>query len=115
MLTHTMKLQPKYYDFIINGTKKIEIRLNDEKRRLIKVGDIIVFQKEPDLNERFNVKVTDLIKYNSFKEMFNDFDISILASKDTTKEELLDTLEKFYPKEKQEEYGVLCIKFELEK
>ena len=112
-MVHNMKLQPKYYDFIINGTKRIEIRLNDEKRRLIKVGDIIEFKKEPELNESFKVKVTDLIKYNSFKEMFNDFDTSLLASKDTTKEELLNTLEKFYPEEKQREYGVLCIKFEL--
>ena len=110
-MVHNMKLQPKYYDFIINGTKRIEIRLNDEKRRLIKVGDIIEFKKEPELNESFKVKVTDLIKYNSFKEMFNDFDTSLLASKDTTKEELLNTLEKFYPEEKQREYGVLCIFF----
>ena len=112
-MVHIMKLQLKYYDFIINGTKRVEIRLNDEKRRLIKVGDIIKFQKEPELQESFKVKVTNLLNYSSFKEMFNDFDISILASKDTTKEELLTTLEKFYPKEKQDKYGVLCIKFEL--
>ena len=36
-----MKLRPKYYDFILNGTKRIEIRLNDEKRKNIKVGDKI--------------------------------------------------------------------------
>ena len=113
MQTHTMKLQPKYYNFIINGTKRIEIRLNDEKRKLIKVGDIIEFQKEPELQESFKVKVTDLIKYNTLEEMFNDFDISILASKETLKEELLTTLEKFYPKEKQQEYGILCVKFEV--
>lgn len=35
-MNHEMKLQPKYYDFIFNGTKRIEIRLNDEKRRIIK-------------------------------------------------------------------------------
>ena len=35
-MNHEMKLQPKYYDFILNGTKRIEIRLNDEKRRIIK-------------------------------------------------------------------------------
>lgn len=31
-MTYEMKLQPKYYDFILNGTKRIEIRLYDEKR-----------------------------------------------------------------------------------
>ena len=103
-MVHIMKLQPKYYDFIINGTKRIEIRLNDEKRRK--------FQKEPELQESFKVKVTDLIKYNTFKEMFNDFDTSLLASKDTSKEELLNTLEEFYREGKQREYGVLCIFFD---
>ena len=42
-MNHKMKLQPKYYDFILNGTKRIEIRLNDEKRKTIKVGDTITF------------------------------------------------------------------------
>jgi len=45
--------------------------------------------------------------------MFKDFDISLLADKSLTKEELLQDLEKFYPKEKQEKYGVLGIKVEL--
>jgi ASCH domain len=32
-MTHEMKLQPKYFDYILNGTKRIEIRLNDEKKK----------------------------------------------------------------------------------
>lgn len=52
-----MKLKPKYYDFILNGTKRIEIRLNDEKRRKIKIGDTIRFYKEPELKEYFDTKV----------------------------------------------------------
>lgn len=28
---HNMKLQEKYYNYILNGTKRIEIRLYDEK------------------------------------------------------------------------------------
>ena len=31
-MIHEMKLQPEYFNFILNGTKRIEIRLNDEKR-----------------------------------------------------------------------------------
>ena len=44
-MTHEMKLQPKYFDYILNGTKRIEIRLNDEKRKKIKLGDKIKFLK----------------------------------------------------------------------
>ena len=106
-MTHELKLQPKYYDFILNGTKRIEIRLYDEKRQVIKIGDTIKFLKEPKLNETFDVKVVGLLRYNSFDDMFNDFDIKLLADSSMTKEELKDVLEEFYTKEKQEEYGVL--------
>ena len=45
--------------------------------------------------------------------MFKDFDISVLSDKSMTKDELISVLEKFYTKEKQEQYGVLGIRIEL--
>lgn len=108
-----MKLQPNFYNYIINGTKRIELRLCDEKRSKIKIGDTIEFLKETELVESFEVRVIGLLKYNSFVDLFNDFDMDILADKSMSKEELLNVLEKFYPKEKQNKYGVLGIKFEL--
>jgi len=112
-MEHKMKLQPEHYNFMLNGTKRIEIRLFDEKRQLIKIGDTIEFLKEPDLKESFDTKVTGLLRYNTFESMFKDFDISILSDKSMTKEELITTLEQFYSKEKQEQYGVLGIRIEL--
>ena len=113
-MMHEMKLQPKYYNYILNGTKRIELRLYDEKRRNIKVNDTIKFLKEPDLNESFYVTVIDLLRYDSFEELFRHYDISLLADKSMTKEQLLNVLEEFYPKEKQEIYGVLGIVIELQ-
>ena len=112
-MKHEMKLQPEYYNFILNGTKRIEIRLYDEKRQQIKIGDVIKFLKKPDLTESFDVKVIGLLRYSSFEDMFKDFDISVLSDKSMTKEELITVLEQFYTKEKQEKYGVLGIRFEL--
>ena len=74
-MEHEMKLQPEYYNFILNGTKRIEIRLFDEKRQQIKIGDTIKILKEPELNESFNAKVIGLLRYNTFEDMFKDFDI----------------------------------------
>ncbi len=110
---HEMKLQPEYFNFILNGTKRIEIRLNDEKRQCIKLGDTIKFMKEPNLEESFNAKVVGLLRYNSFADMFKDYDISVLSDKSMTKDELISVLEQFYTKEKQEKYGVLGIRIEL--
>lgn len=110
---HELGLQPKFYNYILNGTKRIEIRLYDEKRKLIKLGDTIRFMKEPDREECFNTKVVGLLKYDNFEEMFESLDISLLADKEMTKEKLIDTLEEFYTKEKQKKYGVLGIMVEL--
>ena len=109
-MIHEMKLQPEYFNFILNGTKRIEIRLNDEKRQSIKLGDKIKFFKEPDLTETFEAKVVGLLRYNSFEDMFKDYDISVLSDASMTKEELISVLEKFYTKEKQQQYGVLGIR-----
>lgn len=110
---HEMKLKDKYFNFILKGSKRIEIRLYDEKRQTIKLGDTIKFVKEPNLDESFKAKVVGLLRYKTFEDMFEDFDISVLADSSMTKEDLLTVLEKFYSKEKQEKYGVLGIRIEL--
>ena len=111
-MEHELKLQPRYYKYILGGTKDIEIRLYDEKRQKINIGDTIIFKKEPELNESFKVKVVGLLRYENFDGLFNDFTIDRLADKSMEKSELLEELEKFYTKEKQKEYGVLGIRIE---
>ena len=110
---HEMKLQPKFFDFIKSGTKRIELRLYDEKRRNIELGDKIIFKKEPKLEEVVEATVVGLLRYKSFKELFEDFDMSLLADKSMTKRELLEGLEEFYTVEKQEEFEVLGTRIEL--
>ena len=112
-MKHEMGLQPKYFDYIKNGTKRIELRLFDEKRQKIKLGDIIEFTN-PD-GEMLVVKVVGLLRYESFEDLFKDFNISILADASMTKQELLDVLNGFYPLEKQNEMGVVGIRVEVGK
>ena len=106
---HTMKLQAKYFDFILNGTKKYEIRLNDEKRRLIKIGDSIEFLKEPDLDDRIVYEVSNLLFFDNFSSLFDSIDIKYLADSSVSCDDLKNDLEKFYPIEKQLLYGVVAI------
>ena len=111
MILHEMNLQPKYYDFIKDGTKRIELRLYDEKRQKIKLGDEIEFSKSE--TEKFKAKVVGLIRYQSFEDLFKDFPIEILADKTMTKDELLGILSEFYTKEEQQEFGVIGIRIKL--
>ena len=106
-----MNLRPKYFDFIKDGTKRIELRLYDEKRRSIQLGDIIEFAKSDD--EKFKAKVVGLLRYNSFANLFEDLDISLLADSSMTKQELLEVLGEFYSEEKQAEFGVIGIRIKL--
>ena len=111
-MEHILKLQPKYFNYINNGAKRIELRLYDEKRQKINIGDTIIFQKEPELEITMKVKVIGLLRYDTFEELFKDFDIKIMADNSMTKQELLEALEEFYTPEKQKQYGVLGIRIE---
>ncbi len=112
-MKYEMKLQPEYYNYILNGTKRIEIRLYDEKRQKIVLGDTIKFINDSQVNNFFEAKVIGLLRYNNFEDMLKDFDIALLADKSITKEKLIKDLEQFYTKEKQEQYGVLGIRIQL--
>ena len=111
-MEHILKLQPKYFDYINTGTKKIELRLYDEKRQKINIGDTIIFKKEPELEINIKAKVIGLLIYNSFDEIVKDFNIEILADKEMSKEKLLNDLEKYYSLDKQSKFGVVGIKIE---
>ncbi len=110
-MKHEMNLQPKYFDFMKNGTKRIELRLYDEKRSKIQLGDIIEFSKSED--EKIDAEVIGLLRYKNFTDLFEDFDISILADASMTKQELLDVLSEFYTPEKQAQYGVVGIRLRI--
>ena len=63
------EIATKIFWLYFKCTKRIEIRLNDEKRKKIKLGDKIKFLKETDLKESFEAQVIGLLKYNSFEEL----------------------------------------------
>lgn len=112
-MQHELKLQPRFFDFIKNGTKRIELRLNDEKRQQIKIGDTIKFCREPDLQTTLTAQVVGLLHYPSFADLVADFDIDILADHSMTKAELLAALSQFYTPAAQAQYGVVGIRLQL--
>ena len=62
---HELHLHPEVFDLIKNGSKNIEMRLNDEKRRNMKIGDIIRFTKRfTEPVETLDVKIKDRKEYN---------------------------------------------------
>jgi ASC-1-like (ASCH) protein len=106
-----MKLQPFPFDKIKEGRKTIEVRLYDEKRRDIKIGDIIEFKKEPEQTETVKAEVMGLLNYKTFTDLASDFPTNYFGHPD--KGDLLKSIYTFYTKEQEEKYTVLGIKIKL--
>lgn len=109
-MIHEMKLKEKYFDMIKVGKKIYEVRLNDEKRQLIGVGDVIVFKKEPNLVEKVDTIVKDLIHFNSFEEMAKTLPLDKVGFFNKKIKEVVDVYHEFYSQEEENKYGVVAIK-----
>jgi ASC-1-like (ASCH) protein len=107
MTTHEMKLQPSPFEKIKSGSKTIEIRLNDEKRQLLKTGDSIIFSLMTDPVQKIEAGVVDLYKYQSFSELFDAYPASDFGG--TDKADLMG-IRKYYSESDEQKYGVLGIK-----
>lgn len=106
-MKHNMNLNKGPYNSIYYGNKDIEMRLYNEKRKLINIGDIITFTKRDTL-DTFDAEVINLHKYNSFKELYDNFDkIRLGYEEDETAKP--EDMEKYYPKEEIDKYGVVGI------
>ena len=106
-MRHEMKLNNEPYINIKNGTKTIELRLNDEKRQLLKIKDLIEFTNRDTL-EQMLVEVENLYHYSSFDELYKHFDKVSMGYKEDEIANPKD-MEEYYSKEEQEKYGVLGI------
>jgi len=63
-MNHEMKLNNGPFERIKNGTKTIELRLNDENRQLLKIKDLIEFTNRTN-NEK-KLVLNSRNKYNIF-------------------------------------------------
>ncbi len=108
-MIHHMNLNDKPFYNIINGSKRIELRLYDKKRKSISINDTIIFHRVLDENETVSVKVIGLLIYNSFEELFNDIDYNISGPANTLNEKL-ENIHKIYSYEDEEKFGILGIR-----
>ena len=112
-MQHEMTLQPPFFSKIEEGSKTIEVRLYDEKRKQVKVGDKIVFYKLPDSMESIIVEVTALYHYPSFRQLYENHSVAAFGYPGESIDWLLKETYKFYTPEKEKKYGVLGIGIKL--
>lgn len=109
-MLHCMKLHPEPFAKIQNGSKTIELRLYDEKRQQIQVGDYISFTRTDDAAEQMQVRVTALHCFEHFAALYAHLP---LLQCGYTEENLADAapsdMEQYYSPQEQLRYGVVGI------
>ena len=106
-----MKLFELPFNQIKDGSKIVEVRLFDEKRKQIEINDIIVF-KNTNTQETIERTVTNLKVFNNFKDLFNNYDPILLGASGYTVEQYNLSMLKIYSEDLVNQYKVLSIELE---
>lgn len=108
-MKHRFGLFPQYFDQTSRGEKTIEVRLNDKKRKLVKVGDDIVFEKLPARKEFLTVKVDGIRTFASIEDMLDEYGPSKLGNL------CKDSLARIYSMDDIKEVGLICFEFSFKR
>ena len=110
-MEYYMNLHDAPFSKIKDKSKTIEMRLYDERRKALKVNDVIIFTNNVT-NEQIKVVILDLYKFNSFKEVYKKFDKVSLGY---TEDEIAHykDMQQYYSEENIKKYGVLAIKIKV--
>lgn len=106
---HHMHLTQKAFDQMDRGRKTLELRLWDEKRRQIRVGDVIRFENVEDETDVLHMDVTELLRFPSFEELYRSVSLADCgyAAGETASPKDMDA---FYTPEEQARWGVVAIR-----
>jgi len=109
-----MKLKSEEFDRIIYNNKIIEVRLNDEKRKKINIGDRIIFHRIPDLRQFVSVRVEGIYTFLTFRELYEAFPFSYFGYNDFNINDILGRIYEIYSPIQEGKNGVVAIKFMVE-
>ncbi len=108
--SHTLNLNPIYFELIKNKQKILEGRLNDEKRKAFNIGDTITFYKEPEKKETIQAVILDKYIFNNFDQMASKLDKSQLGFEKSTTQEMINVYRTIYLRKDENKYGVVVFK-----
>ena len=110
---HEMSLRPGPFEKIADGSKRYELRLLDEKRRIISIGDTITFACTED-ERTVHVRVVELLPFADFDQLYATLPLTECGyTEESAATAHSKDMEAYYPPEKQAQYGVLAIKMAL--
>ena len=109
----TMRLEPRSFDLLKCRSKTVDLRVFDEKRSKIKVGDAIYFIKDCHHLQLLKARVTKIDRFASFEDAFTELDPVAIGYRGFTLLDFLDTMYTIYSDAKEYEHGVVAFHLEL--
>ena len=110
-MLHKMNLAPKPFKSICIGKKTIEMRLYDEKRAKIQIGDEIEFENTCT-HQKIMCSVINLTRYNDFFELYSKCN-KVAIGYDATETANAEDMYEYYSPEQIQKNGVLAIGIRL--
>jgi len=107
-----MSLQRPSFDRVASGSKTVECRLYDEKRRAVKVGDRIVFKclSSGEPGESVTMRVTEIARYPDFESMVAEIPPGSFGHASAS--DVLKEMGQFYSLDDQRRNGVVGMRIE---
>ena len=110
--TIDMNLNDAPFSQIYNGEKTVELRLYDEKRQQICVGDTLRFTRV-NTNDIMETEVLALHVFKSFFELFQTPLFAQCGCGDLTIEQSVEMMRGYYTAEQESRYGVVGIEIKV--
>lgn len=109
-MTHHMRLDAAPFALMQSGQKTIELRLFDEKRQQIQVGDWILFENRDDPSQVLHAVVEDLHIFPCFEALYRALPLDACGyTEDNVHTAKASDMNAYYTQELQEKYGVVGI------
>ena len=113
-MTYQYTLYNEPFQAIKDGYKKVEMRLYDEKRRLLSVGDHIVFVNKTN-GETIEVVIKGLKRYRDFGELYSAYpNKTLIGYKPGEPASPMDML-RYYKEDAIKRWGAFAIEIEAVK
>lgn len=114
-MSHEITVRKPWFDFICQGEKTVEGRVNRGKFTSFNPGDHLVIKSaDDDAQDMVVGTITCVGIYTSFEAMLNSTSLRRTLPGVRTIAEGVSEFRKFYSREVEAEHGVLAIYFELD-
>lgn len=113
-MVRKMKLNTAPFELIRSGKKIFELRLYDDKRRKLEIGDTIIFSNVSEPEEQIAVYVKALLRFTDFESLFEEIGLERCGNgADDSVNDAVQRMYIYYSKEDIIRYGALAIKVEM--